>query len=53
MMEFREWFIDETLYYVMPNRVYYLLGANVSDSDGEDEWDNLKLLMRLLQHDRQ
>ena len=35
------WFHDRCLYYILPNRIYYFLGANISDSRGEIEWYQL------------
>ena len=41
-----DWFADEVLYYILPNRMYFFLGAEVSDSQGEDEWDHLRWILR-------
>ena len=35
------WFHDRFLYYILPNRIYYFLGAKISDSRGEIEWYQL------------
>ena len=37
-MELVHWFTENHYYYILPNRIYYLLGAQVIDSKGEDEW---------------
>ena len=42
-----DWWLSQSLYYVLPDRIYWFLGANVSDSRGEDEWDYLLTLLRL------
>ena len=36
--ELPDWWMDSHLYYVLPNRIYFFLGAQVTDSEGEDEW---------------
>ena len=40
-MQLDDWFQDPVLYYILPNRVYFFLGAEAIDSDGEDEWYEL------------
>ena len=42
IMHLKEFFEDEHLYYILPNRLYFFLGAQQSDSEGECEWDDLK-----------
>ncbi len=46
-MQLVEWFLVRELYYIMPNRAYWLLGANVIDSKGENEWYNLLDLLHI------
>ena len=46
-MQLMDWWIDRHLYNILPNRVYFLLGAQISDSDGEFEWDMLHVIMNL------
>ena len=45
-MLLKDWFTSEHLYNILPNRVYYFLGAEVSDSEGEEEWDSLREALR-------
>ncbi len=45
-LQLADWFADEVLYYILPNRMYFFLGAEVSDSQGEDEWDHLRWILR-------
>ncbi len=47
-MELVEWFDPPELvqYYILPNRIYYFLGADVIDSEGEVEWYMLLWLLR-------
>ena len=40
-MRLADWWLTQSLYYVLPNRLYWLLGANVIDSVGEAEWYDL------------
>ena len=40
-MRLADWWLTQGWYYVLPNRLYWLLGANVIDSDGEAEWYDL------------
>ena len=40
-MRLKEFFEDEHLYYILPSRLYFFLGAHARDSKGECEWDNL------------
>ena len=37
-MHLLEWWLSEAMYYILPNRLYWMLGANEIDSDGEEEW---------------
>ena len=37
-MLLKDWFTDQHLYYILLNEVYFYLGAEVMDSDGEDDW---------------
>ena len=37
-MKIGDWWLNSALYGILPNRLYWLLGANVIDSAGEDEW---------------
>ena len=41
-MHLKEFFEDEHLYYILPNRLYFFLDAQESDSEGECEWYNLR-----------
>ena len=36
-----DWWSRESWYYILPNRIYFFLGSQVSDSVGEEEWDRL------------
>ena len=40
-MRLADWWDSPRLYYILPNRIYYFLGAEVSDSSGEDDWYDL------------
>ena len=40
-MELVDWWLSAAMYRILPNRLYWLLGANVSDSEGEAEWYDL------------
>ena len=42
-----DWWLSQSLYYVLPDRIYWFLGANVSDSRGKGEWYYLLTLLRL------
>ena len=46
-MSLRDWWLDYHLYYILPNRIYFFLGAEEIDSEGEDEWYNLIILLHL------
>ena len=46
-MHLKEFFEDKHLYYILPNRLYFFLGAQTSDSIGEYEWDNLKAFLHI------
>ncbi len=37
-MELPDWWLEHRLYNILPNRLYFLLGAQVIDSEGEDAW---------------
>ena len=37
-MHMRDWWSSQALYYILPNRVYFFLGAEEIDSEGECEW---------------
>ena len=37
----QDWWSSEAMYYILPNRLYWLLGANTCWSVGEWEWYNL------------
>ena len=37
-MHMRDWWSSQALYYILPNRVYFFLGAQEIDSEGEYEW---------------
>ena len=41
-MHLHEWWAAEGFYYILPNRLYWLLGANYTDSLGEWEWYTLR-----------
>ena len=45
-----EWWLNRSLYYILQNRLYYLLGAGVADSEGEDEWYGLLGILRVQGH---
>ena len=40
-MRLADWWLTSPLYYVLPNRLYWLLGANICGSTGEHCWHNL------------
>ena len=40
-MRLADWWDSPSLYYILPNRIYYFLGAEVSYSSGEDDWYDL------------
>ena len=46
-MHLVDWWLTTSLYYILPDRVYWYLGANASDSQGENEWYHLLTLLRL------
>ena len=37
-MHLRDWWSCQALYYLLPNKVYFFLGADEVDSKGECEW---------------
>ena len=45
IMHLKEFFEDEHLYYILPNRIYFFLGAQASDTEGECEWYNLNAIL--------
>ena len=40
-MRLADWWLTPSWYYVLPNRLYWLLGADVIGSVGEAEWYDL------------
>ena len=37
-MHLHEWWAGDEYYYILPNRLYWFLGADAIDSLGEWEW---------------
>ena len=44
-MHLKEFFEDEHFYYILPNRLYFFLGAHASNTEGECEWDNIMAIL--------
>jgi hypothetical protein len=45
-----DWWLNRMLYDVLPNRIYFFLGANHAYSVGEGEWYALLNILRLRSH---
>ena len=51
-MQLVDWWTDRELFHILPDRIYFFLGAGVSDSEGEAEWDKLVFVVLSLQAPR-
>ena len=40
-IQLRDFWSSQDLYYVLPNKVYFFLGAQIMDSEGESDWYSL------------
>ena len=40
-IQLRDFWSSQDLYFVLPNKVYFFLGAQIIDSEGESDWDSL------------
>ena len=53
-LTFLDFWTDEDWFYILPNRIYWLLGAQSVSSGGSEvgeyEWDNLQTMCRTLSY---
>lgn len=49
-LHLRDFWRSQALYYILPNEIYFWLGAQVSDSEGESDWYSLCEALCLYSH---